>query len=99
MMWDTAIPTAKKIGTNCPDIFRNNRRQTLVFLLISAVVLMATVPSIESPHLHGWILRENQLYVDWMEQPAPKEILELFHVRPNQTTVVHSTTEGLMLQS
>ena len=35
-------------------------------------------PDTPSPHLHGWILRENQLYIDWMEQPpAPQGILEL----------------------
>ena len=43
MMWDTTIPTARKIKANRPDIVSEIGRQTLVFLLISAVLLMATL--------------------------------------------------------
>ena len=42
MMWDKAIPIATKIGANRLDICFRGKKQTLVFLLISAVLLMAT---------------------------------------------------------
>ena len=44
MMWNTTIPTARKIGAIIQTSVSEIRRQTLVFLLISAVLLMATSP-------------------------------------------------------
>ena len=43
MMWDTTIPTARKIKAIVQTSASEIRRQTLVFLLISAVLLMATL--------------------------------------------------------
>ena len=43
VMWDTIIPTARKIKVNRPDICLKIGRQTLVFLLTSAVLLMTTL--------------------------------------------------------
>ena len=44
MMWDTAIPTARKIGANCPDICFRNKKTNTCLLLISTVLLNATLP-------------------------------------------------------
>ena len=44
MIWDTANPTARTIGATRPDICFRNKKQTLVFLLISTVLLMVTSP-------------------------------------------------------
>ena len=52
VMWDTTIPTARKVKANRPDIMR----QVPVFLLVSAVVLMtATLRSWQSMQGDLWV--------------------------------------------
>ena len=43
MMWNTTIPTARKIKANRPDICLRNRKTNTCLLMISAVLLMATL--------------------------------------------------------
>ena len=43
MVWNTTIPTARKIKANRPNLCLRNRKTNTFFILISAVLLMATL--------------------------------------------------------